>query len=68
MDADKIAEFLYDNYKDRIKSFGGNEVQNIINERIRDELALQVLKTEHQNSSEATINIAIEDDSLKIEI
>ncbi|ODS34716.1 MAG: chaperone ClpB [Candidatus Scalindua rubra] len=68
MNISEIVEYLYKVYRERIKSFGGREVENIVNERIRDELALQILQAEYQNLSSGTINISVEDDNLRIEL
>lgn len=68
MDTEKVVEHLYNQYKERIKGFGGREVENIINERIRDELALQILQAEYQNRSSAIITIRIEDEQIKFEL
>lgn len=68
LDTAQVAEYLYSEYIERIKSFGGREVENIINERIRDELALCILQIEFQNRSSASITIKIENDKLQFEI
>lgn len=67
MEISKVAEYLYNHYSKRIKELGGREVENIINERIRDELALQILQAEFRHVSSGTININIKDDELKLE-
>jgi ATP-dependent Clp protease ATP-binding subunit ClpA len=67
MEISKIAEYLYNHYSKRIKELGGKEVENIINERIRDELALQILQAEYKHANSGTININIKDGKLKFE-
>lgn len=68
MDINEIVDYLYIRYNERIRSFGGKEVENIINERIRDELARKVLETEYRKLSTAKIIIRIENARLKFEL
>lgn len=68
MSLDEIVEYLYNRYQERIKSFGGTAVVGIINQQIRDQLALKVLETEYRKMASGTINIKAEDGELKFEL
>lgn len=62
MDIHAIVESFYHRYRDRVKESGGREVENLINEKFRDELALQVLKAEFDRRSSAVIRVVLDAD------
>ena len=68
MDISQIVEHLYHLDKERIYDFGGKEVDNLINEKVRDELARQVLQAEHDKKTSAVIRIYPEDERLFFEL
>lgn len=55
----KLAASLFIINKERIKEYGGREVENIINEQIRDKLAWHVLTAEDKNIKDGSITAVL---------
>lgn len=55
-----LVEALLSLDADRIRSFGGREVENLVNERVRDPLALAVLEAESRELASATITCTLD--------
>lgn len=57
---DEVVEALLKLDIDRIRAFGGREVENLVNERVRDPLALAVLEAEARELASAVIRCSID--------
>ncbi len=62
MDISKIRDFLFKNHSEEIAEFGGRHVVNIIDEKIRNKLAIEVLKAKDLGIKSGNINIKLNDD------
>jgi DNA replication protein DnaC len=65
---DEAAALLYRLDADRITAFGGREVSNLVNARVRDELAYAVLEAESRGLPSAVIRVGISGDDLTFDI
>ena len=59
MPTDAVTEALLAMDAERIRTFGGREVENLINERVRDPLALAVLEAESRGLSSACVSCTV---------
>ena len=64
---DDVTEALLAEDKERIEAFGGREVDNRVNERVRDELAMMVLRAEESKRPSARIRGVVDDGAFRLE-
>lgn len=65
---DEAADALVAQYEDRIRVNGGREVENLVNERVRDVLALRVLEAQRNEPADAVIRGTVVNGRFKLEI
>jgi hypothetical protein len=53
---------------ERIKKYGGREIENLVNERIRDPLAMQVLEAEAKGQDQGIIRSSLATGELKLDL
>ncbi len=68
METDNLTDYFYKQYFNEIQLFGGRQVENIINEHIRDKLAVAVLKAEYRKKQEAAVIAEVADEGIKISL
>jgi len=65
---EEVATALLADDQQRIDDFGGREVDNRVNERVRDELAMKVLEAEEAGVASARIRGVVEDGVFRLDL
>jgi len=65
---DEVVDLLLRENIEEIQRFGGRYVENIINQKIRDRLALSVLQAEFEGMGSARISIRVENGDLRFNV
>lgn len=68
MNVDVVSKFLYEEHQEDIRKYGGRGVVNIINERIRNEIAWHVLDAKYNKKKAGKITISLKENKITKEM